>query len=56
MSLLDCFSGYHQIYMKEEDKASTVAEPPELFQRKCPSLALEATTHLNRNDPSVPRI
>jgi hypothetical protein len=23
MSLLDCFSGYHQIYLKEEDKAST---------------------------------
>jgi hypothetical protein len=23
MSLLDCFSGYHQIYMKEEDKAIT---------------------------------
>jgi hypothetical protein len=23
MSLLDCFSGYHQVYMKEEDKAST---------------------------------
>jgi hypothetical protein len=23
MSLLDCFSDYHQIYMKEEDKAST---------------------------------
>jgi hypothetical protein len=23
MSLLGCFSGYHQIYMKEEDKAST---------------------------------
>jgi hypothetical protein len=23
MSVLDCFSGYHQIYMKEEDKAST---------------------------------
>jgi hypothetical protein len=23
MSLLDCFSGYDQIYMKEEDKAST---------------------------------
>jgi hypothetical protein len=22
-SLLDCFSSYHQIYMKEEDKAST---------------------------------
>jgi hypothetical protein len=23
MSLLDCFSGYHQIYMKQEDKAKT---------------------------------
>jgi hypothetical protein len=23
MSLLDCFSGYHQIYMKEEDKTKT---------------------------------
>jgi hypothetical protein len=23
LSLLDCFSGYHQIHMKEEDKAST---------------------------------
>jgi hypothetical protein len=23
MSLVDCFSGYHQIYMKEEDKATT---------------------------------
>jgi hypothetical protein len=23
MSLLDSFSGYHQIYMKEEDKAKT---------------------------------
>jgi hypothetical protein len=23
MFLLDCFSGYHQIYMKEEDKAKT---------------------------------
>jgi hypothetical protein len=23
MSLLDCFLGYHQIYMKEEDKAKT---------------------------------
>jgi hypothetical protein len=23
MSLLDCFSGYHRIYIKEEDKAST---------------------------------
>jgi hypothetical protein len=33
-----------------------VAEPPELFQLKCPSPALEATTHLNQNNPSVPRI
>jgi hypothetical protein len=30
-----------------------VAEPPELFQFKCLSHALEATTHLNRNNPSV---
>jgi hypothetical protein len=29
---------------------TTVAEPPRLFQLKCPSLALEATTHLNRNN------
>jgi hypothetical protein len=28
----------------------TVAEPPRLFQLKCPSLALEATIHLNRNN------
>jgi hypothetical protein len=28
MSLLDCFSGYHQIYMKEEDKASTSSITP----------------------------
>jgi hypothetical protein len=33
-----------------------VAEPPELFQLKCPSHALEAATHLNRNNPSVPQI
>jgi hypothetical protein len=33
-----------------------VAEPPELFQLKCPSHALEAATHLNRNKPSVPQI
>jgi hypothetical protein len=33
-----------------------VAEPPELFQLKCPSPALEARPHLNRNNPSVPRI
>jgi hypothetical protein len=28
MSLLDCFSGYHQIYMKEGDKASTSFTTP----------------------------
>jgi hypothetical protein len=33
-----------------------VAEPPELFQLKCLSLALEARPHLNRNKMSVPRI
>jgi hypothetical protein len=33
-----------------------VAEPPELFQLKCPSHALEAATHLNQNNPSVPQI
>jgi hypothetical protein len=33
-----------------------VAEPPELFQLKCPSHASGAVTHLNRNNPSVPQI
>jgi hypothetical protein len=33
-----------------------VGEPPELFQLKCPSPALEAMTHLNLNKPSIPRI
>jgi hypothetical protein len=33
-----------------------VAEPPELFQLKCLSPALEARPHLNRNKTSVPRI
>jgi hypothetical protein len=28
MSLLDCLSGYHQIYMKEGDKASTIFITP----------------------------
>jgi hypothetical protein len=28
MSLLDCFSGYHQIHMKEEDKANTIFITP----------------------------
>jgi hypothetical protein len=33
-----------------------VAEPPELFQLKCLSPALEARPHLNRNKTLVPRI
>jgi hypothetical protein len=33
---------------------TSVAEPPELFQLKCPSHALEEATHLNRNNTSVP--
>jgi hypothetical protein len=37
-------------------QAPTVAEPPELFQLKCLSPALEARPHLNRNNPSVPQI
>jgi hypothetical protein len=35
---------------------SDVAEPPELFQLKCLSPALEARPHLNRNKTSVPWI
>jgi hypothetical protein len=34
----------------------TVAEPPKLFELKCPSHALEAATHLIWNNPSVPQI
>jgi hypothetical protein len=37
-------------------RVAAMAEQPELFQLKCPSHALEAATHLNRNNPSVPRI
>jgi hypothetical protein len=33
-----------------------VAEPPELFQLKCPSRTLKGSNTLNRNNPSVPRI
>jgi hypothetical protein len=33
-----------------------VAELPELFRLKCLSPALEARPHLNRNNPSIPRI
>jgi hypothetical protein len=37
-------------------KDKFVAEPPELFQLKCLSPALEARPHLNRNNTSVPQI
>jgi hypothetical protein len=33
-----------------------MVEPPELFQIKCPSHALEAATHINQNNPRVPQI
>jgi hypothetical protein len=33
-----------------------MAEPPELFQLKCPSHASRAATHLNQNKLSVPQI
>jgi hypothetical protein len=33
-----------------------VAEPPELFQLKCPSPTLKARPHLNQNKLSAPRI
>jgi hypothetical protein len=39
-----------------QGKNRFVAEPPELFQLKCLSLALEARPHLNGNNTSVPRI
>jgi hypothetical protein len=39
-----------------EEGGVDVAKPPELFQLKCLSPALEARPHLNRNNPSVPRI
>jgi hypothetical protein len=38
------------------DSPDTVAELPELFQLKCLSPALEASPHLNGNNPSIPRI
>jgi hypothetical protein len=28
MSLLDCYSGYHQIWMKKEDEPKTTSSPP----------------------------
>jgi hypothetical protein len=49
-----------QILIRHETQTNgggnTVAEPPRLFQLKCPSHALKAATHLNRNNPSVLQI
>jgi hypothetical protein len=44
------------INAKEIQIVFIVAEPPELFQLKCLSPALEAGPHLNGNNTSVPRI
>jgi hypothetical protein len=46
----------HQQLKLQRSAVMSVAEPPKLFQLKCPSHALEAATHLNRNNSSVPRI
>jgi hypothetical protein len=52
--------GCHQMAIdsSEADSLETinVAEPPELFQLKCLSPALEARPHLNGNNMSIPRI
>jgi hypothetical protein len=40
----------------DDEGMSFVVEPSELFQLKCPSHALEAATHLNQNNLSVPQI
>jgi hypothetical protein len=47
---------YHPLNAVTIKNKYHVAEPPKLFQLKCPSHALEAATHLNRNNPSVPQI
>jgi hypothetical protein len=72
LKALTAFCGYHPLelmmhslglFPAEErddsmwcDRVCHVAEPPRLFQLKCLSHALEAATHLNRNNPSVPQI
>jgi hypothetical protein len=40
----------------EKREKEAVAEPPELFQLKCPCHASGVVTHLNRNNPSVLQI
>jgi hypothetical protein len=42
-----------QILIANRTQAAIVAEPPRLFQLRCPSRTLKAATHLNRNNPLV---
>jgi hypothetical protein len=51
-----CVLGTLGISEAAASSQGNVAEPPELFQLKCLSPALEARPHLNRNKPSVPQI
>jgi hypothetical protein len=41
---------------ESSSEGGIVAKPPELFQLKCMSRTLKASTHLNRNNPLVLRI
>jgi hypothetical protein len=55
LCFLDCYSGYHQIALKEED----VVEPPELFRLKCANYYHTGdinSTHFKRNNPLVSRV
>jgi hypothetical protein len=58
--ILLAYATYHDFKLYQMDVKSAflngVAELPELFQLKCPSHALKAATHLNRNNPLVPQI
>jgi hypothetical protein len=45
-----------RIHLRHVRSIHNVAEPPELFQLKCLSPALEVRPHLNRNNTSVPQI
>jgi hypothetical protein len=45
-----------QTHLLQQTTNAILAELPRLFHLKCPSIASEATTHLNRNKPTVRRI
>jgi hypothetical protein len=51
--VLPCLASLVEVYAIHDP---FVAEPPKLFQLKCLSYALEAATHLNRNNSLVPQI